>query len=48
MRKSQSITKSSKTKLNRSSALSSGNVGKHEFLTGEEVVPEKTCSKKFL
>ena len=32
----------------KSSVLSSGNVGKHDFLTGKEVMPEKTRSKKFL
>ena len=45
MKKSkQSVTKSSKTKLNinaRISALSSGNASKYEFLTGKDVLPEK-------
>ena len=44
MRKSkQSITKLRKTKL---SALSSQNVGKYEFLTSEDVLPEKGLSEK--
>ena len=49
-------TKSSKTKLNtqysldrknaKISALSSGNVNKYEFLTGEDLLPEKDLLKK--
>ena len=27
----------------KTSALSSGNVSKYEFLTGKDVLPEKTC-----
>ena len=47
----QWITKLSKTKLNetvKASALSSGNLGKSEFLAGEDTLLKKTCYKKLL
>ena len=49
MRKlNQSITKSSKTKLNivYTETGSSGNVGKFQFLTGENILPEKDLSEE--
>ena len=54
MRKSkQSITKSSKTKLNtiwqktaKSLAVSSGNVANYQHLTGKDVLQEKNLSEK--
>ena len=42
----QSVTKSSKIKLNIISALSSGNVSKYEFLTDKDVLPETELSEK--
>ena len=50
----QSITKSSKKKAQynldrqtaKTSALSSGNVSKYEFLTGKDVLPEKDLLTK--
>ena len=43
----QSITNSSKTKQTaKISASSSGNVSKYEFLTGNDVLPEKDLLEK--
>ena len=50
--KIKTITKQSKTKLNliwtekQFSALSSGNIGKYEFLAGKDVLPEKALLEK--